>query len=43
MDIEEEPAPFIIDGIPKIFLILDHLPLAANESTLLASADQVLQ
>ena len=42
MNIEQKPAPFIINRETKIFLVLDHLPLATDETALLAAPDEIL-
>ena len=42
MNIEQEPAPLIIDREAEIFLVLDYLSLAADETALLAAPDEIL-
>jgi hypothetical protein len=43
VDVEQEPAALIIDGETEIFLVLDHLLLAADEAALLAAPDKILK
>jgi hypothetical protein len=43
MNVEDEPAPFIIHRQRKVLLILDHLSKTAGEPTLLTAPDEILQ
>lgn len=42
MNVEQEPAAFIIERETEVFLILDYLSLAPNEAALLTAPDQIL-
>ena len=43
MDVEQESSAIVISGKLEILPVLNHLPLAADETALLALADALLK
>jgi hypothetical protein len=43
VNVEQEPAPLIIDVGSQVFRILNYLTLAPDKSTTLAAPDKLLQ
>ena len=42
MNVEQELAALIVERETEIFLVLDYLSVATNETTLLAASDEIL-